>query len=1284
MPILSNVILQDLSESTQPITLPSELGWSVKVLCTGTTPLSERRLCVLGCSLDGHWFRPPKTFTDEMVVLILLARKDPQYYSIVNVPYEHGKCASWYADWDTRLVDFYKTVVKDLFSLKVSSKMPIFFGVSAGVLGAMVLLTSLMKDTDVHMSKPIAVFVAGAWHPRAHPEFLAAVRSQGCAGAHPQIFVVNHEKDRLCSWWEQKDFWYDFKEKYWNLLLVVLKYNGTAAADLFDPNYHDSGSRIAASMNFWVMLLESPLTGMTFADWNEFQRIAEVACDWNEQTRTTPFPGYARLLGLRLLCRFWRHMRSPTLEQDNWSLALLRSMRQMCNKACSQMFRDECLSGWPICLGSSKIGEYFMPQLCDNIANSVQDGILYSDIQDTSVELRHLHDSKDMNLVEITFKGKSPWLSTRWKQEPAGKLVHHETVILTHPCIVILRFNSGPCLLGFYSSHEKRKSNKRRVDGPRINYPQDLRSVVLACTPESVRDFGTQNRPEIRTCNRIEIMPLTNLMGVGSLGPMIFPPESFHKFGAWIAKDDSVIQVPDSFKLNVANFHDALHGLPLFKETKKSLSELIPLVQRNLMTAVIGPPGTGKTTNISGLLSMLLSHHRRFSTRKTLRLFLCAPTNHAVKQLEDIVSELTSNYDDVAFIRICSARMMKGKGNGKGNGKGKLSHTSDTSVVDCPAQHVDVNALKEGMQNNTKNITIILSTLGALQKSPSAFYDPLHCIQKYFDWILVDEGGQAVDTDAYTLHQFLSSDGGRYVFFGDPKQLSCYSTLRLPRRSAMQAALECGTKWMCLKDCFRLKGTLGQFFCQTIYEAEGMRLHHEENICSLVFIEIWDEPGKKRTGELRCSDTSAQLENKIMEYLSSRRRKKDEVPHYITFYSDQNKLFRSKLRPGKTGFGIHTVDASQGLDSKGHALLSMGRRHGVGFLSDIRRLIVSLSRSQKSTIMIVHSSVVNTNHSVACVFQALRKIAQRSDAYVLLNNKNTEHSFAVVQQTLQKRNGIIMKENSAEVVSQSLAQSCPRSKKSIKRALGDYMQTSLARFQVAGIVDEGEITKPDTPQQNSDSEDSTTDEPGNAALSAPVQPPTGVPLQYNPNDWALLRIKNLNVIPAKFKFDTEKWPGDDNGAHRVIKAMAEAFAWSDPELTWFRRSEKILWKFSKGAKPNVNGKYFHDNITGKTKIFGLLPFKLFPKFLYDGIHEESKKPLYGKTLFTAEEARSTSYSANTPKGWDWSKKKILLEVFFQGTARDSLEAFSVNSKFRNFFSTDSLHLRHSRIVEWNA
>ena len=206
------------------------------------------------------------------------------------------------------------------------------------------------------------------------------------------------------------------------------------------------------------------------------------------------------------------------------------------------------------------------------------------------------------------------------------------------------------------------------------------------------------------------------------------------------------------------------------------------------MTAVSGPPGTGKTTNISGLLRLLLQHHRLASSRKPLRIFLCAPTNHAVQELEFIVSQLKSEHD-FAFIRICSARMMKGSGKGKrfgtgrrkgggkskdkGAGKGKVLHTFDSSVVDRLAQRVDVNSLGEVLANSSAEVTIVLSTLGVLQKSPSATYDPLKTLRTSCNWVLIDEAGQTVDTDAYILHPLLSRDG-RYVLFGDPKQLSCF------------------------------------------------------------------------------------------------------------------------------------------------------------------------------------------------------------------------------------------------------------------------------------------------------------------------------------------------------------------------------------------------------------------------------------------------------------------------------------------------------------------------------
>ena len=40
---------------------------------------------------------------------------------------------------------------------------------------------------------------------------------------------------------------------------------------------------------------------------------------------------------------------------------------------------------------------------------------------------------------------------------------------------------------------------------------------------------------------------------------------------------------------------------------------------------------------------------------------------------------------------------------------------------------------------------------------------------------------------------------------------------------------------------------------------------------------------------------------------------------------------------------------------------------------------------------------------------------------------------------------------------------------------------------------------------------------------------------------ALLRVKNLNLLPAKFRFDMDTWPGEEKGAHRVITTIADLY-----------------------------------------------------------------------------------------------------------------------------------------------
>ena len=63
--------------SKEPITLDNACheDWSVQILCTGTAYPAQRRLCVVGCCLGGHWWRPPADFTDTMVLLVLMPKK---------------------------------------------------------------------------------------------------------------------------------------------------------------------------------------------------------------------------------------------------------------------------------------------------------------------------------------------------------------------------------------------------------------------------------------------------------------------------------------------------------------------------------------------------------------------------------------------------------------------------------------------------------------------------------------------------------------------------------------------------------------------------------------------------------------------------------------------------------------------------------------------------------------------------------------------------------------------------------------------------------------------------------------------------------------------------------------------------------------------------------------------------------------------------------------------------------------------------------------------------------
>jgi hypothetical protein len=65
--------------------------------------------------------------------------------------------------------------------------------------------------------------------------------------------------------------------------------------------------------------------------------------------------------------------------------------------------------------------------------------------------------------------------------------------------------------------------------------------------------------------------------------------------------------------------------------------------------------------------------------------------------------------------------------------------------------------------------------------------------------------------------------------------------------------------------------------------------------------------------------------------------------------------------------------------------------------------------------------------------------------------------------------------------------------------------------------------------------------------------------------------------------------------------MSQAFHWD------------ILWAFSKGGKTAGDGRYYHEHITRKTKVIGMLPLRLIPDFRNLGTHHLSGADLLGNS-----------------------------------------------------------------------
>ena len=195
------------------------------------------------------------------MTVILKANKTPAHYGVASVPYEEGVADTWHCECNTQVVDMYKRVIVDLFRLGLDRNAPTFMGVSAGVLSIMALFFEFVeKETQFGLLMPSVFLVSGAWHPVVHPGFAASLRR--FERGQVRCYVLNHALDRQCSWVEQRSYWERVQAEAQSAVRIVcLDNDGPSSCEMFSVDHHDLAGRLAASPNFWDVVMGQCPTG---------------------------------------------------------------------------------------------------------------------------------------------------------------------------------------------------------------------------------------------------------------------------------------------------------------------------------------------------------------------------------------------------------------------------------------------------------------------------------------------------------------------------------------------------------------------------------------------------------------------------------------------------------------------------------------------------------------------------------------------------------------------------------------------------------------------------------------------------------------------------------------------------------------------------------------------------------------------------------------------------------------------------------------------------------------
>ena len=243
--------------------------------------------------------------------------------------------------------------------------------------------------------------------------------------------------------------------------------------------------------------------------------------------------------------------------------------------------------------------------------------------------------------------------------------------------------------------------------------------------------------------------------------------------------------------------------------------------QANSVVAILGPPGTGKTTTLVACVSSIVEFRRRYDD-STLRCLVMAESNTAVSVLEKRLAKQVPN-----VVRVMT--------------ESRLKSAQSVDPASLPSGHscqYVCNKNTTGLQTHMDSTEplVMVASMGSLSSPATPYDDSLRSLVGAMDLIAADESAQVLPETSAHVPIFLSNredSPGAAVFVGDYFQLPAYNTTGLEMVCLLRA-LACSLKPYLLDAQFRMPSGLGRFISACFYAGQltnGIRREGEE-VCS--------------------------------------------------------------------------------------------------------------------------------------------------------------------------------------------------------------------------------------------------------------------------------------------------------------------------------------------------------------------------------------------------------------------------------------------------------------------